>query len=84
MVRAGPLQSGVGSAVKPKIMVRVKGPSDDPSDDELLETKRSGISRSALPSDAYGSTNAPHRRGKQKDGSAAVQHTGRWTRASCP
>ena len=40
VVRAGWLQSGVGSAVNPKIMVRVQGPSDDPTDDELLELKK--------------------------------------------
>ena len=40
VVRAGWLQSGVGSAVSPKIMVRVQGPSDDPTDDELLELKK--------------------------------------------
>ena len=40
VVRAGWLQSGVGSAVSPKIMVRVQGPSDDPADDELLELKK--------------------------------------------
>ena len=85
VVRAGSLSSGVGSAVNPKIMVRVQGPSDDPADDELLEMKKIGdLQRPTLPSDAYGSTNAAHRRGKQKDRSAAVQHTGRWTRASCP
>jgi hypothetical protein len=39
-VRAGWLQSGVGSADSPKIMVRVRGPSDDPADDELLELKK--------------------------------------------
>ena len=42
VVRAGWLQSGVGSAVTPKIMVRVQGPSDDPADDELLELKKIG------------------------------------------
>ena len=40
VVRAGWFQSGVGSAVSPKIMVRVQGPSDDPTDDELLELKK--------------------------------------------
>jgi Uncharacterized protein conserved in bacteria (DUF2252) len=40
VVRAGWLQSGVGSADSPKIMVRVQGPSDDPADDELLELKK--------------------------------------------
>ena len=40
IVRAGLVQSGVGSAVNPKIMVRVRGPSDDPADDEILESKK--------------------------------------------
>ena len=42
VVRAGSIQSGVGSAVTPKIMIRVRGPSDDPADDELLESKKIG------------------------------------------
>jgi hypothetical protein len=42
VVRAGWVRSGVGSAVSPKIMVRVRGPSDDPADDEILELKKSG------------------------------------------
>ena len=42
VIRAGSVQSGVGSAVSPKIMVRVRGPSDDPADDELLESKKIG------------------------------------------
>jgi hypothetical protein len=42
MVRAGSVQSGVGSAVTPKLMIRVRGPSDDPADDELLESKKIG------------------------------------------
>ena len=42
VVRAGAVKSGVGSAVIPKIMVRVRGPSDDPADDELLESKKIG------------------------------------------
>ena len=42
VVRAGWLSSGVGSAVSPKIMVRVQGASDDPSDDEILELKKIG------------------------------------------
>jgi Uncharacterized protein conserved in bacteria (DUF2252) len=42
VVRAGSVQSGVGSAVTPKIMVRVQGPTDDPADDELLESKKIG------------------------------------------
>jgi Uncharacterized protein conserved in bacteria (DUF2252) len=42
VIRAGSLKGGVGSAVSPKIMVRVRGPSDDPVDDELLESKKIG------------------------------------------
>lgn len=42
VVRAGSVQSGVGSAVSPKIMVRVQGSTDDPADDELLESKKIG------------------------------------------
>jgi hypothetical protein len=42
VVRAGSIQSGVGSAVTPKIMIRVRGPSDNPADDELLESKKIG------------------------------------------
>lgn len=42
VVRAGSIQRGVGSAVIPKIMIRVRGPSDDPADDELLESKKIG------------------------------------------
>jgi hypothetical protein len=42
VVRAGSVKSGVGSAVLPKILVRVRGPSDDPTDDELLESKKIG------------------------------------------
>ena len=42
VIRAGSIQSGVGSAVTPKIMIRVRGPSDDPADDELLESKKIG------------------------------------------
>jgi uncharacterized protein (DUF2252 family) len=38
--RAGWRQSGIGSGVTPKIMVRVQGPSIDPADDELLELKK--------------------------------------------
>ena len=40
VVRAGWLNIGVGSAVNPKILVRVQGPTDDPADDELLEIKK--------------------------------------------
>jgi len=42
IIRAGSVQSGVGSAVTLKIMIRVRGPSDDPADDELLESKKIG------------------------------------------
>lgn len=42
VVRAGWVQSGVGSAVSLKIMVRVRGPSDSPADDEILELKKIG------------------------------------------
>ena len=42
VVRAGTIQSGIGSAVNPKIMIRIRGPSDDPGDDELLESKKIG------------------------------------------
>ncbi len=40
VVRAGWAKTGVGSAVSPKIMVRVQGPSYDPVDDEILELKK--------------------------------------------
>jgi hypothetical protein len=39
VTRAGWLRTGVGSAVVSKILMRVQGPSPDPSDDELLEGK---------------------------------------------
>ena len=42
VVRVGSIQSGVGSAVTPKILIRVRGPSDDPADDEILESKKIG------------------------------------------
>jgi len=42
VVRAGWVQSGIGSAVTPKIILRVRGASDDPADDELLESKKIG------------------------------------------
>jgi hypothetical protein len=42
VIRAGSVKSGVGSAVSPKIMIRVRGPSNDPADDELLESKKIG------------------------------------------
>jgi len=42
VVLAGSVRSGVGSAVSPKIMIRVQGPTDDPADDELLESKKIG------------------------------------------
>ena len=85
VVRAGWLQGGVGGAVSPKIMVRVQGPSDDPADDDLLESKKDRRSpRHRLPQDAHGSTNAPHHRRKQTARSAEVRHTGGWTRARRP
>jgi hypothetical protein len=40
VIRAGSVKSGVGSAVSPKILIRVRGPSDDPADDELIESKK--------------------------------------------
>ena len=40
VVRAGWLNIGIGSAVNPKILVRVQGPTDDPVDDELIEIKK--------------------------------------------
>ena len=39
VVRAGWLRIGVGSAVNPKILIRVQGPTSGPGDDELLEAK---------------------------------------------
>ena len=39
VIRAGWLQMGIGSAAIRKILMRVRGPSDDPNDDELLEAK---------------------------------------------
>jgi Uncharacterized protein conserved in bacteria (DUF2252) len=39
-VRAGWLHMGVGSAIAPKILMRIQGPSDAPDDDELVEAKR--------------------------------------------
>jgi hypothetical protein len=39
VIRAGWLQMGIGSAVLRKVLMRVRGPSDDPGDDELLEAK---------------------------------------------
>ena len=39
VIRAGWLRMGIGSAVIRKILMRVRGPSDDPGDDELLEAK---------------------------------------------
>src|ERR1043166_6279314 len=35
VVRAGWVQSGIGSAVTPKIILRVRAASDDPADDEI-------------------------------------------------
>ncbi len=40
VVRAGSVQSGIGSGASPKIMVRVQGPSEQPADDEILELKK--------------------------------------------
>lgn len=42
LVRAGWLHMGIGSANTPKFLLRVQGPSSSPSDDELLEGKRTG------------------------------------------
>jgi hypothetical protein len=42
VIRAGSVQTGIGSALGSKIMVRVRGQSDDPADDELLESKKIG------------------------------------------
>jgi hypothetical protein len=39
VLRAGWLRMGIGSAVTPKILMRVRGPSDDPGDDDVLEAK---------------------------------------------
>jgi uncharacterized protein DUF2252 len=39
VVRAGWLEMGIGSAVTRKILIRVRGPTDDPEDDEVLEAK---------------------------------------------
>jgi hypothetical protein len=39
VARAGWLRMGVGSAVDPKILIRVRGRSADPLDDELVEAK---------------------------------------------
>ena len=39
VARAGWLRMGVGSAVGAKILIRVRGPSADPDDDELVEAK---------------------------------------------
>lgn len=39
VVRAGWLRMGVGSAVNPKVLIRVQGPTANPADDELLEAK---------------------------------------------
>jgi Uncharacterized protein conserved in bacteria (DUF2252) len=40
VVRAGWLRVGIGSAVTPKILIRIQGPSDKPEDDELVEAKQ--------------------------------------------
>jgi hypothetical protein len=39
-VRAGSLRLGVGSALEPKYLVRLRGPSADPADDVVIELKR--------------------------------------------
>jgi Uncharacterized protein conserved in bacteria (DUF2252) len=39
VTRAGWLRIGVGSAASTKILIRVRGPSNDPADDVLLEAK---------------------------------------------
>jgi hypothetical protein len=39
VVRAGWLRIGIGSAASRKVLIRVRGPSDDPADDVLLEAK---------------------------------------------
>lgn len=39
VLRAGWLHMGVGSAASSKILMRVRGPSSDPADDEILEAK---------------------------------------------
>jgi uncharacterized protein (DUF2252 family) len=39
VIRAGWLRIGVGSATARKVLIRVKGPSADPDDDELIEAK---------------------------------------------
>ena len=39
VIHAGWLSMGIGSAVIRKILMRVRGPSDDPADDELMEAK---------------------------------------------
>ena len=39
IVRAGWLRLGVGSAVNPKVLIRVQGPTTGPADDELVEAK---------------------------------------------
>ncbi|HET9373295.1 MAG TPA: DUF2252 family protein, partial [Vicinamibacterales bacterium] len=41
IVRAGWLQVGIGSAIGRKVLIRVRGPSDDPADDVVLEAKAS-------------------------------------------
>src|SRR4029453_6486256 len=39
VVRAGALEMGIGSAVLPKLLIRLPGPSGDPADDVLLAAK---------------------------------------------
>ena len=54
-VRLGYLRLGVGSALATKFLVRVRGPSDDPSDDDVIEVKHvrdlTGISCIQTPDD---------------------------------
>jgi hypothetical protein len=40
VVRAGRLQMGIGSALTPKVLMRIQGPTDAPDDDELVEAKQ--------------------------------------------
>lgn len=54
-VRVGYLKLGVGSALDTKFLVRVRGPSDDPGDDDVIEVKHvrdlTGISCIQTPDD---------------------------------
>ncbi len=40
VVRAGRLQMGIGSALTPKVLMRIQGPTEAPDDDELVEAKQ--------------------------------------------